>query len=198
MPPEGSLFHLVPAGAVLVIVAVTSFVPSAASARRERVLEIPNGNRYSCRTCHDATTPTVLNGSRNLLGQDLEQNFGLTTGNDPVVWSLVWERDSDGDGQLNGEELGDPCGEWVFGTAPLFRLDLSNPGETSDTNLWRCGDLPPDGGIPQDGGADDAGRGDGSCDDGTDPPRSCCDSGSGGFAGPLLLLLVAPWMRKRR
>ena len=41
--------------------------------------------------------------------------------------------DSDGDGQFNGWELGDPCCTWVEGATPLFLNDISNPGDDKST-----------------------------------------------------------------
>ncbi|GMF22254.1 unnamed protein product [Phytophthora lilii] len=57
-------------------------------------------------------------------------------------WSMeLCMADSDGDGQTNGEELGDPCCEWTkeSGDAPLWTSGVSNPGDdtsTSDTTKW--------------------------------------------------------------
>ncbi len=50
-----------------------------------------------------------------------------------VDWSALYDLDSDGDGQSNGEELGDPCGEWDGGAAPRT-TDISNPGLVEDTS----------------------------------------------------------------
>lgn len=41
--------------------------------------------------------------------------------------------DSDGDGQSNGLEMGDPCCKWVVGTQPLFTTDLSDPNNPTST-----------------------------------------------------------------
>lgn len=41
--------------------------------------------------------------------------------------------DSDGDGQSNGLEIGDPCCLWVVGSSPQFTTDLSNPNSASST-----------------------------------------------------------------
>ena len=46
--------------------------------------------------------------------------------------------DSDGDGQSNGLEMGDPCCKWVSGASPLFTTGLSDPNnaavKTTNTN----------------------------------------------------------------
>ena len=46
--------------------------------------------------------------------------------------------DSDGDGQSNGLEMGDPCCLWVSGASPMFASGLSDPNnpamKTTNTN----------------------------------------------------------------
>lgn len=49
-----------------------------------------------------------------------------------VVNGRKWSKglcaaDSDGDGQSNGLEMGDPCCLWVVGSSPQFTTDLSDP-----------------------------------------------------------------------
>jgi hypothetical protein len=44
---------------------------------------------------------------------------------------MLCTADSDGDGQSNGLEMGDPCCVWVSGAAPQFTTDLSNPNSAS-------------------------------------------------------------------
>jgi hypothetical protein len=77
---------------------------------------IPNGNSFSCATCHPGGSPPALNP----FGQD----FSATH-----TWSpTLAAKDSDGDGFSNGVELGDPNGTWTPGSAnpagPVF-----NPGD---------------------------------------------------------------------
>lgn len=56
-------------------------------------------------------------------------------GSDWSKYGGSWNRqlclaDSDGDGQTNGFELGDPCCKWVAGGAPpQFLVDISHPGD---------------------------------------------------------------------
>ncbi len=45
--------------------------------------------------------------------------------------------DSDGDGFPNGWELGDPCGVFVSGAAPLWTNDIAHPGNASSVPLTR-------------------------------------------------------------
>ncbi len=52
--------------------------------------------------------------------------------------SRKWSRglcmtDSDGDGQSNGLEMGDPCCLWTVGTSPMFTTDLSDPNNPAST-----------------------------------------------------------------
>ena len=49
--------------------------------------------------------------------------------------------DSDGDGQSNGLELGDPCCIWAVGQTPQNVTELSNPGDKSSTTSRKCDDF---------------------------------------------------------
>ncbi len=94
---------------------------STAEARSNRVRQIPNGGQYTCDSCH---------GKASLLARDLTP-FGLdvndTLSNGNVVWSAIWDRDSDGDGFSNGLELGDPSGSWRTGSTDPVQ-PTANPG----------------------------------------------------------------------
>lgn len=92
-----------------------------AEARSNRVRQIPNGNHYTCDSCH---------GKVSLLERDLtpfgvDVNETLQSGN--VNWSAIWNLDSDGDGFSNGLELGDPNGSWRTGD-PMPDAPTANPG----------------------------------------------------------------------
>ena len=50
-----------------------------------------------------------------------------------VSWSRLFCQDADGDGQTNGQELGDPCGHWRRGEAPPRASDLSSPSDDAST-----------------------------------------------------------------
>ncbi|KAG6613262.1 uncharacterized protein IUM83_16978 [Phytophthora cinnamomi] len=73
-------------------------------------------------------------------------------GQDFIAAMFQWtrdfcEKDSDGDGQTNGQELGDPCCEFVHRKNPVVRWTegVSHPGDAtfkSDPKLWEgivCG-----------------------------------------------------------
>jgi hypothetical protein len=83
-----------------------------------------------CGTCH------VDGGGspRNPFGLDVEATLDRTVDGIFVQWSELWNVDSDGDGQSNGMELGDPCGEWSTGSAPRT-TDLSSPGDEHDASI---------------------------------------------------------------
>ncbi|KAJ0397157.1 hypothetical protein ATCC90586_007253 [Pythium insidiosum] len=68
--------------------------------------------------------------------------FGLAFNVDRNWTKALCEADSDGDGQTNGQELGDPCCVWSIGKDSLLRSgnDTSNPGNKSsisDPKLWK-------------------------------------------------------------
>ena len=58
------------------------------------------------------------------------QNLGYSG---PPNWADVAALDSDGDGQYNGWELGDPCFTWVLAGTPDRTTDISLPGSSAST-----------------------------------------------------------------
>jgi MYXO-CTERM domain-containing protein len=91
------------------------------SARSFRVQQIPNGNNFTCDSCHDKQS--LLEEDLTPFGVDVNQRL---SGGD-VVWSDLWDLDSDGDGFSNGLELGDPDGNWRTGQ-PDPDAPTENPG----------------------------------------------------------------------
>ena len=87
------------------------------------VSQIPNGNKYSCTTCHPAGNYGQLN------------NFGQTSKSHLSAGKINWGEsmallDSDGDGFTNGTELQDPDGNWKQGQPAPGELNLvTNPGD---------------------------------------------------------------------
>ncbi len=89
----------------------------------EQIPAAPN----ACQTCHQGE----VDGLRNAFGLDVETTL-LSDG--VVDWTEVYNVDSDGDGQTNGAELGDPCGAWVSG--PTLRpYDLTDPADEHHTTV---------------------------------------------------------------
>ena len=43
--------------------------------------------------------------------------------------ACLCNRDSDGDGLTNGQELGDPDCKWTEGQPPMMNIGLSHPGK---------------------------------------------------------------------
>nr|AYM54066.1 hypothetical protein [Byssovorax cruenta] len=98
---------------------VLSFARGAV-ARDDFPQYIPNG---SCFTCHPGGTPPALNTFGSAV-QALGTNDGATW------WGELYDQDSDGDGQTNGVELGDPCGTWTPGQ-DVPSSSFSDPGSSS-------------------------------------------------------------------
>ena len=96
------------------------------SSKSTRVSKLPNGNKFSCNTCHTNGGGTP----RNEFGQAVENITGVQ---DIEFWSpALAALDSDGDGWTNGEELLDPQGNWKSGDAnPGDFNDVTQPGDSS-------------------------------------------------------------------
>jgi len=111
------------------IAAVLLFGGSTASAREFYRDRIPNGHSIGCIACHSSTA-----------GGDARNVFGVAFQANGFVWSRnLAELDSDSDRWSNGQELGDPFGQWSQGGSFSPRPWLSRPGfsssEPSDRNL---------------------------------------------------------------
>jgi glucose/arabinose dehydrogenase len=108
---------------VMVALLAILFGMTTSSAREWRVGQVPNGNVFSCATCHNS----VFGGdARNPFGQAVEQRvtpFGFEDFWDATLAAI----DSDGDGFSNGTELRDPDGD---GT-PTPGGQVFNPGNAS-------------------------------------------------------------------
>lgn len=97
------------------------------------VSRIPNGDQVSGVAALGHMDPAG-GGPRNDFGSDFD-DMGKTWNEE------LCQADSDGDGQTNGQELGDPCCKWSpeSGSAPLWTTGVSHPGDptqTSDSSLW--------------------------------------------------------------
>lgn len=87
-------------------------------AKNYRVGQVPNGNKFSCNTCHTNGGGTP----RNDFGRLIQKSFLVEeNGQFNVKWGpLIASLDSDNDGVTNGQELHDPFG--------LFSEGETNPG----------------------------------------------------------------------
>ena len=112
-----------------------------------------NGNQ--CNTCH---VPGEAKSMRNAFGNDVDANLA---GGNPD-WSAVYDLDSDNDGYTNGDELGDPMGNWSEGDANT--TFLSAPGNAARTP---CGNGQLD---PKSGGVE-------ACDGANLDGKTCADFG---------------------
>lgn len=158
----------------------------AASARTTYTNHIPNGGEFGCDVCH-FEEPWL-----DPFGVDVGLTFPL--GN--VDWAYLWWMDSDGDGQSNGFELGDPCGEWARGgDDPARTDDLSQPSDP--LSMVPDTVVPPDCPAPADD--DDSAAGDDD-DSAAEEPVPCGYSLASSRAAPslALLLLFAAILRRRR
>lgn len=125
--------------------------PSPALALPSFLGRIPNGDNprllrgQACGVCH---LRPQGDGDRNDFGWDWEN---ASSGG----WSALYLLDSDGDGQTNGYELGDPSGRWRPGQTAERTDNLSNPGDPAS----RVQTSSPDAGAPDVTGGADAERG---------------------------------------
>lgn len=109
---------------------------SVAHAKSAYVAYIPNGNVKTCNNCH----PNGNTAALTLFGED-----ALTQSGKPSTdwWPALQDLDSDQDGQTNGQELGDPCGDWLIGLDPPRTTSISNPGDaasvSADPDTPSCG-----------------------------------------------------------
>ncbi|KNC77115.1 hypothetical protein SARC_10417, partial [Sphaeroforma arctica JP610] len=114
-----------------------SILSTTTLARRLYEDRIPNGDNVPCppdaEGCVDGLCPEVAYST--CVGGDSPNNqFGLDLQENDYAWTMeLCLKDSDGDGFTNGEELGDPCCEWMEGDYPSFAnlTELSHPGFSS-------------------------------------------------------------------
>lgn len=104
---------------------------SEAEARSFRTAQIPGG---TCDSCH-----IVPGGPRNALGLQIEAMLPEPKASAQVDWQDFYALDADQDGFTNGQELGDPDGEWMIGNPDPGELsDPSDVNSTPDGEDPRC------------------------------------------------------------
>jgi hypothetical protein len=97
----------------------------SAHAQADYVNYLPNGLLNNCQNCHPGGDTAQL----NLFGQASSNLVGQPTTD---WWPALVDLDSDGDLQTNGQEMGDPCGDWLIGLDPPRTTAISNPGDAAD------------------------------------------------------------------
>ncbi|DAZ99366.1 TPA: hypothetical protein N0F65_005217, partial [Lagenidium giganteum] len=116
------------------------------AAKPEFVDRVPNGNKVKGVRAIGHSVPKGSNSKLN--------EFGVSFRNQGEKWTkALCMTDSDGDGQTNGQELGDPCCVWTQRTDEKVQwsTDVSDPGNkssVSDASRWAnvsCGNMINDG-----------------------------------------------------
>jgi hypothetical protein len=115
----------------LAVVAAAVLAPEV-DAKEEFVKLIPNAAHVS--------GATAIGHSDNTGASSANNDFGKAFDKAGLVWTLdLCQADTDGDGQSNGQELGDPCCEWAVGSQPRWSTGVSHPSDstkTSNESLW--------------------------------------------------------------
>jgi hypothetical protein len=120
--------------ASLVLLGGLALLGSAADGSKKFVQRLPNGANVKDFPAIGHTDGTGDREATNDFGDAFKK-----AGN---KWSLsLCQADTDGDGQTNGQELGDPCCEWTesSGANPRWTTGVSHPSDKSlisDPSLW--------------------------------------------------------------
>ena len=96
------------------------FLMTSVYSYQQDLAKLPNGNTYGISLGHpgDATKKTTtFANSFYSAGQKWSKSF--------------CQADSDGDGQSNGFEMGDPCCVWSIGQKTMFTTSLSDPNSAT-------------------------------------------------------------------
>lgn len=187
---------------VAITLVLASMAATSAAAFSTYQSRVPNGSVARCGTCH--TNANVGGEGWNDFGKDLlledpdVEEADLESNNQNINYDQIpaWSAnlcglDSDGDGQSNGEELGDPACSWVFGESTAFprTTDISNPGDAASTSANPTG--------TDDGGEEGEGEG-GEGEGEGEPPEGGCSSTNGTPMSALAALVLAAIVVRRR
>lgn len=175
---------------VLAALAVPALTSTSAAAFSSFQTEVPNGAVNRCQTCHErASGGNPWNAFGDLLfttnGGTPDQSRTVNASGADFIWwnAAICGADPDGDGQTNGQELGDPECVWTGGAAARTS-DISKPGDGASTSADPDGT---GGGAAEgEGEGGGGGGGDGGC------------FGSAQAAALLPALLVLRRTRRRR
>lgn len=118
----GQIRHRLGIGLWVTLVSSLALLESEINAREFRVSQMPNGAVFSCGTCHISPGGSgPLNAFGNAVSTKIVGSPGFV-----AFWdSALAAQDSDGDGFTNGQELGDPDGDFLnIGSSAL----VTNPG----------------------------------------------------------------------
>jgi hypothetical protein len=100
---------------------------------------------------HSVFQSKVPNGLVNGKPTGHTGDFGWDFKNQGFAWTTtLCLDDTDGDGQSNGLELGDPCCIWTEGATPAFTTDISLPGNAgamTSRTMPNCLPSPPPAGA---------------------------------------------------
>jgi len=88
--------------------------------------QFPNGAKV--RSPYGNTSSWIGVGHQDSMGMSGINQFGKDFHRVGGNWKRLCVLDSDGDGQSNGMELGDPCCVWKQGDTPFRTWDISHPG----------------------------------------------------------------------
>jgi hypothetical protein len=115
--------HSVKVLGALLVASVTLCFAVLGSATTGDMDQLPVSSRFECLNCHLDSQPTASSFELNAFGQDFLANDRL--------WDAdLAQLDSDGDGCLNGVELGDSDGD---GQPDVnVTAEMGNPGEVDE------------------------------------------------------------------
>ncbi|KAL4141061.1 hypothetical protein PRNP1_014183 [Phytophthora ramorum] len=116
----------------LVFLAGLALIRPMAHASKKFVARLPNGDNVEGYQAIGHSDGTGDSEATNAFGKAFEK-----AGN---KWTVaLCQADTDGDGQTNGQELGDPCCAWSTGATPQWTSGVSHPSlsdKKSDPTLW--------------------------------------------------------------